>query len=278
MKKTDILHAIISVLAIMAGLWLTSCATLTPALDEAAKCAAEGKEWHRPGVCLDKPEPGPEPGAGGTPQPEPHPDPIIITDPAPDPDPGEERVFGPYTEHQFYTFDHVNTPGGKVSFWISGLAASSSPHDTEGFIFMAMGRGAHGGEMNLQLMILYNTEKRHVEARLVAQRFGDPACLRVNQKHCESADYIDSTQEPELDFNPFLRYLVIIEWNAKSAKMTITPEGGRAYTWAGPHDKGISTWEGFASYDWIRVGNGVYTKKPGYQRAITIINPEYEAM
>jgi len=155
MKKTDILHAIISVLAIMACLWLISCATLTPALDEAAKCAAEGKEWHRPGVCLDKPEPGPEPGAGGTPQPEPPPDPIIITDPAPDPDPpveeqpGEWRRFDigesiilPYQEH--------------IEFSVKGLD-TRKPKEWHLFDF-AHGRGRGVEVANAHMMIYSDTE------------------------------------------------------------------------------------------------------------------------
>ena len=255
---------------------LTACATLQPIADSLAMKEKECKEAGGAYV-LDKgcvmPD---EPTVSEPPTEPPVVEPPVVEPPVVEPPREEERRFGPYGEHQFHTFDHSNTPGGKVAFWISGLAAGAAPHDTEGFIFMAMGRH-HRGEMNLQMMVNYNTVRRHVEIRLTTQRFNDPICVKQGHQWCETSDYIDSTQEPELDFNPFLRYRVEIEWDDNTARMTITPEGGRVYTWAGPHDKGISTWGGFASYDWIRVGNGVYTKKPGYQGAITIIDPTYEA-
>ena len=256
---------------------LGACATLQPIADRLAKaeaeCKAAGGAYMLDKGCVMPEEPH-SPAPPPTPE-EPPPPPVEPPPEEPTPN-GPGRKFGPYSEHQFYTVGHSNAPGGKIMFWIGGLAAINAPHDTEGFIFMAMGRH-RTGEMNLQMMVNYNTVRRQVEIRLTTQRFNDPGCVRLGARWCEAADYIDSTQEPGLDFNPFVRYLVTIEWDARSARMLITPEGGRIYTWAGPNGNGIPTWGGFVSYDYIRIGNGVFTGKPGYQCEIVITDPAYEA-
>ena len=266
------------VFVIFAALVCVSCQTIDAVIPiltdeikkEIAACEENGGSYTI-GVGCKLPAP-PEPPVDPPKPPEPPVDPPLPPEPPVDPPGGPDYEYG---EHEYYEFANVAS-AGTVSFWLSGFDSINAPHDTESWIFMAMGRHAGGGEMNLQMEVNYNPGRRHVEIRLITQRFGDTRCLRLGQRWCEASDYIDSSQEPELDFQAGRRYYVEIEWDSRAAFMRITPEGGRTYLWAG-NGAGVPVWGGFTGYDYVRVGNGVYVAKPGYKGLITISNPEFKA-
>jgi len=249
---------------------MVSCATVQPVIDalraEEEDCKGRGGAYVFDQAalttrCVMPDVPPSAPGMVDAPAP-PSPPPA----PPPPAAPPTGAVHGPFAGGAYYEFPRISSAtAGEVTFSLRGLDGSTFPRQ-DGWLFMLMGRGVHGGEANLQMHI-YNDQGRGAQIRLISQRFGDPACLRGTATHCESADGIS-----DMYLTPDRTYYVRIWWDERRAGMTLATAGAPTLIWSGRGE--TQTWGAFASVDWVRVGNGVYPGRPGQGATLTVINPQ----
>jgi len=262
------IYLIAAAMAWLAMLFLVSCSTVQPVIDQAqdtnkACIDSGGSMQFDPSALAFKcihpvVEPKPEPEIIDVP-PEPEPDPVIINVP-PLPDYADCRLLNP-GEFISITPPTGKTASGEIAFTIQGLNADSFP-TVDGWLAGIVGRNKFKGEQNLQLHIYKNGSAGDV--RLISQSFKDKTCLRQNATHCESADIWRG-----LVFDPAKIYHVRIFWNPRKASMEISTTGDQVLVWGGQNETPV--WGGFASIEYIRVGNGnIFPGRPGQSTPITV--------
>jgi len=171
-----------------------------------------------------------------------------------------------YSQGGFYTFPKVDGPmyKGSVSFTLEGLNGSAFPINSDGFLFMLMGKTPSGTDANLQFHIT-NSGGHDAQVRLISQRFGDNSCHKTNQSHCESADGIMG-----MNLTPSKIYSVVVSWDERNATMTMATEGEPTLIWSGQGE--VKTWGAYNSVEWIRVGNAVFPGKSGQSTSLTVLS------